>query len=103
MNPLVERVIRMNKKRENSVSNGKQSKNTKFLLVERSSQFEEVIISQIKKLSFSHDWKEGVSVKNNGNGVFIQYQILEQPWDRLFKKKINKKKRKGEKIGSHNV
>ncbi len=66
------------------ISNKKRQENRKFLLVERSPQFESVILPRIKKLSYSYQWKDGVPIKTNGQGVFIQYLILEQPWDRLI-------------------
>jgi adenine-specific DNA-methyltransferase len=74
-------------------SNKTRNRNTKFLLVEKSSQFNEVIIPRIKKLSNSYQWKKGEPLVFDGQGIFVKYQILEHSLSRLFKKKRKKGKK----------
>jgi hypothetical protein len=59
------------------VSNSEKNKKRKFFLVEKTNQFEEVILPRIKKLSYSFTWKNGSPKDQDGEGVFIKYQILE--------------------------
>ena len=65
-------------------SNHKNQTKNKFILIEKSNQFENVILPRIKKLSYSYNWKDGSSIDKNGQGIFIQYQILEQPMEEAF-------------------
>ncbi len=64
--------------------NQKNRINNKFILIEKSNQVNNVILLRIKKLSYSYQWKDGYPVKNDGKGIFIQYQKLEQPIEEFF-------------------
>ncbi len=70
-----------------AINQKKHTKN-KFILIEKSNQVENVILPRIKKLSYAYDWKNGFPVNKNGQGVFIQYQRLEQPLEDFFTKII---------------
>ncbi|MHA1993462.1 MAG: site-specific DNA-methyltransferase [Candidatus Hodarchaeales archaeon] len=67
-------------------SNQKNHTKNKFILIEKSHQFQDVILPRIKKLSYSYQWKNGYPLNKSGEGVFIQYQILEQPMEEVFTK-----------------
>ncbi len=66
--------------------NQKNHTKNKFILIEKSHQFQDVILPRIKKLSYSYQWKNGYPLNKSGEGVFIQYQILEQPMEEVFTK-----------------
>jgi len=57
--------------------------NRKVLLVEGGRHFESILLSRIKKLAFSTDWKSGVPARNNGMGLCLRVQTLEQYDDTL--------------------
>jgi adenine-specific DNA-methyltransferase len=86
-------------------SNQKNHTKNRFILIEKSNQFNNVILPRIKKLAYSYHWKDGCPIDQNGQGVFIQYQIIEQPMEDVFTKQnlaifLNRegsKKKKGEK------
>jgi len=55
----------------------------KFILVEQSNYFINIISQRIKKVSYSFNWKKGSPQASNGIGVFFKYQKLEQYEDSL--------------------
>lgn len=55
----------------------------KFILIEQSEYFNNLIIPRIKKIAYSFNWKEGKPEDTSGLGVFFKYQILEQYEDSL--------------------
>ncbi|PWI49326.1 hypothetical protein CEE45_01980 [Candidatus Heimdallarchaeota archaeon B3_Heim] len=71
--------------------NRKNQTKKKFVLIEKSNQFKNVILPRIKKLSFSYQWKDGSPRDKSSQGVFVQYQVLEQPMEEVFTR-INLKK-----------
>jgi len=58
--------------------NRKDEGQRKFILVEQNNYFHTVIIPRIKKVAYSFDWIEGKPQNQNGLGIFIKYQRLEQ-------------------------
>jgi adenine-specific DNA-methyltransferase len=55
----------------------------KFILVEMADYFDAIIISRIKKIAYSFNWKDGKPQDKDGIGVFFKYQYLEQYEDSL--------------------
>ncbi|MHA1975286.1 MAG: site-specific DNA-methyltransferase [Candidatus Hodarchaeales archaeon] len=70
-------VMRVNQEKRTTI---------KFILIEKSNQFKNVILPRIKKLSYSQQWKNGAPLDKTGQSVFIQYQELEQPMEEVFPK-----------------
>lgn len=57
--------------------------NRKYILVEMANYFETVLISRIKKISYSFNWRDGKPQDNEGISQFFKYQYLEQYEDTL--------------------
>jgi len=55
----------------------------KFILIEMADYFDAVIISRIKKVAYSFNWKDGKPQDTDGIGVFFKYHTLEQYEDAL--------------------
>jgi adenine-specific DNA-methyltransferase len=58
--------------------NLQDSHKRKCIVVEQGNYVYTTILPRIKKIAYSFDWKEGKPQNNNGLGVFIKYQRLEQ-------------------------
>jgi len=52
--------------------------NKKCILIEQEDYVYSIIIPRIKKVAYSFDWKTGQPQNQNGLGIFIKYQRLEQ-------------------------
>jgi len=55
----------------------------KFILVEMADYFDTIIITRIKKVAYSFNWKDGKPQDKDGIGIFFKYQYLEQYEDTL--------------------
>ena len=60
----------------------------KYILVEVSHYFDTVMLSRIKKVVYSPDWKDGKPVSRNGSTQFFKYIRLESYEDTLDSLKI---------------
>ena len=55
----------------------------KYIMVEMGEHFETVLLPRIKKIAYSHDWKDGKPVSRNGQSHFFKYIKLESHEDAL--------------------
>ena len=55
----------------------------KYIMVEMGRHFETVLLPRIKKVAYSHDWKEGKPVSRKGQSHFFKYIKLESHEDAL--------------------
>ena len=55
----------------------------KYILVEMGEHFEDVLLSRLKKVVYSKDWKEGKPVSREGASQFFKYMRLESYEDTL--------------------
>ncbi len=55
----------------------------KYILVEMGHHFETVLLPRIKKVAYSHDWKDGKPVSRKGQSHFFKYIKLESHEDAL--------------------
>lgn len=55
----------------------------RFILVEIGSHFDAVLLPRIKKVTYSHDWKDGKPVSRDGQSHFFKYIRLESHEDAL--------------------
>ena len=53
-----------------------QGGNRKFILIEQSNYFVNIITHRLKKVAYSFKWKKGKPKTVNGLGVFFKYQKL---------------------------
>lgn len=55
----------------------------KYIMVEMGEHFETVLLPRIKKVAYSHDWKDGKPVSREGQSQFFKYIRLESHEDAL--------------------
>jgi len=55
----------------------------KYVMVEMGQHFETVLLPRIKKVAYSHDWKDGKPVSREGQSHFFKYIRLESHEDAL--------------------
>lgn len=55
----------------------------KYIMVEMGEHFETVLLPRIKKVAYSHDWKDGKPVSREGQSQFFKYIKLESHEDAL--------------------
>ncbi len=60
------------------ILNQEDEGNRKCILCEQGNYVYSIIIPRIKKVAYSFDWKTGKPENQNGLGIFIKYQRLEQ-------------------------
>jgi len=65
----------------------------KFILVEMADYFDTIIIPRMKKIAYSFNWKDGKPQDEDGIGVFLKYQYLEQYEDTLHNIEFSKEEK----------
>ncbi len=58
--------------------NSQDKGNRKFIIVDMSENFDEIIVPRAKKIAFSFNWRDGKPKEISGIGIFFKYYELEQ-------------------------
>lgn len=73
----------------------------KYILVEMGGHFETVLLPRIKKVAYSHDWKDGKPVSREGQSQFFKYIRLESHEDALDSLEVKPLEGVGELFATH--
>ena len=73
----------------------------KYIMVEMGEHFETVLLPRIKKVAYSHDWKDGKPVSRKGQSQFFKYIRLESHEDALDSLEVKPLEGVGELFAGH--
>ncbi len=73
----------------------------KYIMVEMGEHFETVLLPRIKKVAYSHDWKDGKPVSRKGQSQFFKYIRLESHEDALDSLEVKPLEGVGELFAAH--